>query len=113
MRIRILFPLLVFSKQKTVNVANINSFSSLGRSKNKLSLVKKSSISCLLLGLFIFAVQPSYASEYPRYNIKANVDVSQKRITAEEKVTFTNNSEQEIQELYLHVYPNRRYTAKC
>ena len=51
------------------------------------------------------------ADDYPRYSIQAEVDVQRKTLTAAEEVTFTNTSQQNLSELYFHIYPNRRYTA--
>jgi hypothetical protein len=50
--------------------------------------------------------------EYPRYEISVKVDVEHKEIRARQVVTFTNNTSKDLQELYFHIYPNRRYTAK-
>src|SRR3989338_3552711 len=56
-------------------------------------------------------INPTYADEHPRYNITATVDAARKTLTAVEEVTFTNNSDQELSELYFHIYPNRKYSA--
>ncbi|GEM_PF-647717 len=50
--------------------------------------------------------------EYPRYDIKATIDVDQKKIIALQVVTFANNSPEALSELYFHVYPNRHYSTK-
>ncbi len=51
-----------------------------------------------------------FAFEHPRYEITAAVDSAEKTIAAKEKVTFVNNADNPTQELYFHIYPNRKYT---
>ncbi len=52
------------------------------------------------------------AQEPPRYEIKAAIDVVQKKIFAEQKVIYTNNSDDTLSELFFHIYPNREYSLK-
>lgn len=52
------------------------------------------------------------AQDHPRYSIQADIDVKHKKLTAAQEVTFTNTSDQVLSELYFHIYPNRKYTAK-
>ena len=59
-----------------------------------------------------FYTDPAHGSQCPRYEIKATIDTQQKKITAHQLTTFTNNGLQEIRELYFHIYPNRKYTAR-
>src|SRR5689334_11979309 len=42
----------------------------------------------------------------PRYEIEARVDLDRKRVTAREKVTFTNRSAVPVRELVFHGYPH-------
>ncbi len=56
--------------------------------------------------------QPSTAYEYPRYEITASLDIAKHRISARQKVTYVNNSGQELNELFFHVYPHRTYTPE-
>ena len=53
-----------------------------------------------------------YAAEPPRYEINAAINTDKHTITAHQNVTYTNNSSQELKELYFHIYPNRRYTRR-
>ncbi|MBU3958284.1 MAG: M1 family metallopeptidase, partial [Candidatus Omnitrophica bacterium] len=62
--------------------------------------------------LFTFSFCLSFASEPPRYEINAHLDTNNHKISAEQKVKFTNNSNQELNEIYFHIYPHRRYTDK-
>lgn len=54
----------------------------------------------------------SYAAEPPRYEINAAVDTINHKITAKQKVTFTNNSDKPINAIYFHIYPHRKYTQE-
>jgi hypothetical protein len=60
-------------------------------------------ILCLVLCNF------GYAAEPPRYEIDAKIDTANHRITAKQRVVFTNNSNQETREIYFHIYPHRKY----
>jgi hypothetical protein len=62
----------------------------------------------ILVGLLLFC-KPVFA-EPPRYDIDCRVDTATHQIEASQKVTFTNNSQQELNEVYFHVYPHRKYT---
>jgi hypothetical protein len=61
--------------------------------------------------LFIFFGQ-SFADQPPRYEIDATLDTITHKISAKQKVVFTNNSKQELSEVYFHIYPHRKYTKK-
>ncbi len=68
----------------------------------------------LIVGLlfsFIY-IQKSLATEPPRYDIQATINTDQKKIHALEKVSFTNNSQNEITDLFFHIYPNRKFNAQ-
>lgn len=69
-------------------------------------------LSCCLFLQMVWPLDYAQGFEHPRYTIKAVVDVPQKKIIAEQTVTFTNNSSQDIHELYFHIYANRHYTQK-
>lgn len=62
-----------------------------------------------LVCLIIFS-HTALAFEHPKYVISAEIDTVQKKITASQKVTFTNNTQNPTSELYFHIYPNRQYT---
>jgi hypothetical protein len=64
----------------------------------------------LLLGAF--PAQNLLAADFASYDITAALDPKNHRITASQKVTFTNNSSSPINELYFHIYPHRKYTRK-
>ncbi len=53
-----------------------------------------------------------FSDELPRYDIRALADTKNHKILASQKVTFTNNSDNPINEVYFHIYPHRRYTLK-
>lgn len=55
---------------------------------------------------------PVYAWEPPRYEIDAFVDTANHKITAKQKVSFTNNYEGQLNEIYFHIYPHRKYTEQ-
>lgn len=61
--------------------------------------------------LFLFR-HPLYASQPPSYEIGAAIDTAAHKISAEEKVIFTNNSDQPLREIYFHIYPHRKYTPE-
>ena len=65
-----------------------------------------------LVFLTSLGISPSRAEEHPRYNIEAAVDTQRKTLAAVEEVTFTNNSNQNLNEIYFHIYPNRKYSAR-
>jgi hypothetical protein len=48
----------------------------------------------------------------PRYDIKAAVDINKHSIQADQTVTFNNNSDKAVSQLYFHIYPNRKYTKE-
>jgi hypothetical protein len=80
-----------------------------------MKLRAKRTSSSLLLFVFtflFFGVGLSFAFEHPQYDIAARLDASQKTIAAEQTVTFTNNSQNEINKLHFYIYPNRVYTEK-
>lgn len=54
----------------------------------------------------------TFADQYPHYTIKAAIDMTHKTMMATQEVIFTNNSEQPVQEIHFHIYPNRKYTQK-
>ncbi|MCK5581268.1 MAG: BamA/TamA family outer membrane protein [Candidatus Omnitrophica bacterium] len=66
---------------------------------------------CLILVQVLCFCGMLDAFEHPRYEIKASVDVEKKNITSEQRVTFTNNSQQPVEELYFHIYPHRKYST--
>ncbi len=73
----------------------------------------KSQFQVLSAALFYFSCVGSALSfELPRYDIKASLDTTQKEITAQEAVTFTNNTDKPVAEVYFHIYPNRQYTKE-
>lgn len=61
---------------------------------------------------FFFFATDVFAFEYPRYDITANIDVKNKKLTAAETVVFTNNTQESVGEVYFHIYPNRKFTEK-
>ena len=72
----------------------------------------KFSLRILFLLLAVLLSQNLFAAEVPRYDITASLDPENHRITASQKVTFTNSSSRAINELYFHIYPHRKYTRK-
>lgn len=56
------------------------------------------------------SVSVAAAQDYPEYEIKARVNVSEKKITATQTVSLANPSSHAVREVYFHIYPNRRYT---
>jgi hypothetical protein len=54
----------------------------------------------------------AYAQEPPRYEIDATLDTTNHKIAAKEKVAFTNNSEEDLNTIYFHIYPHRKYNKK-
>ncbi len=64
--------------------------------------------------IFLVGVEVSraFAAEFPQYAIKASIDVQSKQITASETVTFTNPVQEDLKEVYFHIYPNRKFSAK-
>lgn len=63
----------------------------------------------LTAGIMLMAAPKAHAEKPAQYAIKARVDVTQKTVTAEEVVSFTNPSQKEINDVVFHIYPNRRY----
>jgi len=66
----------------------------------------------IAFALWMGSTPNAFGDPYPRYTIKATIDVVQKTITATQEVAFTNTSEQPVNEIYFHIYPNRHYTQK-
>src|SRR3989338_8266776 len=68
---------------------------------------------CFVSGFVVLFLSGwSFAFEPPRYEINASVDAVSKKVSAVQKVTFTNNTSKPVGELYFHIYPNRRYTQR-
>lgn len=61
---------------------------------------------CVLNFTLICYAQP------PRYEIDAKLDAQKHKIIARQKVTFTNNTDKEVKEIYFHIYPHRKYTRE-
>jgi len=61
---------------------------------------------------FLFLNCDCFANELPRYDISASLDTKNHKLFASQKVIFTNNSPNSINEIYFHIYPHRRYTRK-
>lgn len=66
-------------------------------------------VNAIVLFLLVGA---GFAAEYSRYDIEATIDVAHKRITAHQKVIFTNTADRSTSDLFFHIYPNRKYTAE-
>lgn len=63
--------------------------------------------------VFLFGFTSSlFAQTPPRYDITVDLDVKHKKLDASQTVSFTNNSQGEINDLVFHIYPNRQYSAK-
>ncbi len=54
----------------------------------------------------------AFAAGEPQYDIEASFDPVRHRIEAQQRVSFTNNSDQPVRELYFHIYPHRRYSPQ-
>lgn len=70
------------------------------------------SVGFIVVFLTIIISTPAHSFEHPAYLIKAKIDNNEKTISAFQTVTFTNNSKEDIYELYFHIYPNRKFTEK-
>ena len=69
------------------------------------------SVYLLFMISFIFLPR-AWAEDRLAYDISATIDVAAKTIRAEETVHVVNNSSEDLKEIYFHIYPNRKYTAK-
>ena len=79
--------------------------------KNKSSAPLPLFIFCAFLLNFCFSSE-LWAGSYPQYNITATLDLPQKKIIAEQTVTYTNQSDASLPELFFHIYPHREYSQK-
>ncbi len=61
---------------------------------------------------FLFLSHACLADELPRYDITASIDTESHKITAIQKVIFTNNSGKPLNEINFHIYPHRKYTPR-
>ena len=52
------------------------------------------------------------ASTAPFYKIQASVDSSKKTVVCRQTTAFTNNSADDLDSLYFHIYPHRAFTQK-
>jgi len=60
-------------------------------------------------GIFIVGIGYSLAwADFPRYTIKANLNVVQKKISAQQTVEFTNNSSKELTEIFFPLYRQKK-----
>jgi hypothetical protein len=64
------------------------------------------------ISILFTLVIDGFAAEPPRYKIEAKIDTANHKIIAQQAVVFTNNSDQQLKELYFHIYPHRKYTEK-
>lgn len=69
-------------------------------------------ITLIYFTLGLFVLHPARADGYPHYDIQARLDIEKHSISAHEVVTFTNNYEKGITELYFHIYPNKKFNKK-
>jgi hypothetical protein len=56
--------------------------------------------------------QVNYFKTLPRYEIDCFLDLDRLRLKARQKVTFTNNTDVPVEELFFHIYPNRKYSPQ-
>ncbi|MEW5894632.1 MAG: M1 family aminopeptidase [Candidatus Omnitrophota bacterium] len=49
---------------------------------------------------------------FPEYDIDAFVNVPEKRIEARQRIIFTNQTSADLNEVYFHIYPNRKYSPR-
>jgi len=68
---------------------------------------------CMVISISgIFRPDATASSVVPRYEIDATFDPGKHRITATQKITYTNAGDTEIKELSFHIYPHRVYTKE-
>ncbi|OGX40159.1 MAG: hypothetical protein A2984_02755 [Omnitrophica WOR_2 bacterium RIFCSPLOWO2_01_FULL_41_12] len=72
--------------------------------------IKIPKVLSFVICVLIFICHSVYAAEPPRYDIEAKIDTAHKKIVARQTVIFTNNSDQELNEVYFHIYPHRKYS---
>ncbi|MFA5039442.1 MAG: M1 family aminopeptidase [Candidatus Omnitrophota bacterium] len=66
-----------------------------------------------LCGAWLLCLQGRvFAFEDIRYDLKGRLDPETKTITAEETLSFTNDTGESLPEIYLRVYPNHDYSRK-
>lgn len=73
---------------------------------------KKITLFVLSFCLLVFNFYMCDAGEPPKYEIDARIDTKNHSISAAQNVTFTNNADKPVNELYFHIYPHRKYTPK-
>ncbi len=66
----------------------------------------------IILLLNFFIVPAVFSENLVQYDIKADVDVVFKKITATQITQWTNPGSAEVSQLIFYIYPNRFYTAK-
>ena len=59
----------------------------------------------LIIASFIFAQRP-YFQQDVTYDIDVTLDDSLHTLTAHEKITYTNNSPDELDFIWFHIWPN-------
>src|SRR5512135_2998487 len=62
--------------------------------------------------IFLCAGQRVLAFDDVRYDIRARLDPEKHAITAQEVLTFTNNTDQDLDAVSLRVYPHHRFSAQ-
>ena len=70
------------------------------------------SVLFFLFSIFYLLSSVCFAFEAPRYDIEAYIDTVSHTIAAKQRVTFTNNSDKPVSEVYFHLYPHRKYSEK-
>ena len=66
---------------------------------------------CFILGIFVFGYrkhdkEESFLKDCPKYELKAVFYPEDNKIACDQRVIFTNNSNDELKELYFNIYPN-------
>lgn len=71
-------------------------------------------ISLLAAAALCSGYPSTQAAEYQhqKYEIDASLDTANHRVTAFQKITFTNNADAPTKELYFHIYPHRKYSER-
>ena len=74
--------------------------------------IKKYIFPAFLLTINLIFVKDIVASELPKYELSCSLDAENHTLKARQKVVFTNNSQNPLNEIFFHIYPNRKFTEK-
>ncbi len=73
---------------------------------------KKYLLRFLLIFIFLWCAKPAFGFKDLNYEFDCSLDINKHLIIAQEKVSFVNDSGQELKDIFFHIYPHRKFSAE-